>query len=281
MTPTRSSTTLARKSTPDSVAVPTCSVCSRSVAAFETYGVPPRTGRCPGCGAKPRSRALLLFVRDRIAPRLTVADRVLEIGPSRFSADHVIGSSVLAPARCVSVDVRRRNHHLRLGEAGRFVAADAARLAFASASFDFILCNNTLPYVRRDRHALREIARCLKPEGLAMIDTHRGPGSTRTADEFRREHPELGEDWFAANGDAWVYGEDFLGRVREAGLEPVDVELFPGAPERFFASNGLKHWAGALFAFRDPAGFRRYFDSGGAALSGSASGRASHMRKPS
>ena len=280
MTPTRSSTSPEQAPAPDGTAVPACSVCSRSVAAFETYGVPPRTGRCPHCGAKPRSRALLRFARDTIAPRLAAADRVLEIGPSRFSAEHVIGSDLFAPARCVSVDVRRRSHHLRLGRIGRFAAADAARLGFASASFDFILCNNTLPYVREDRHALREIARCLKPEGLAMIDTHRGPGTTRTAGEFRRERPELGEDWFAANGDAWVYGEDFLDRVRTSGLEPVELELFPGAPEPFFAANGLKPRVRALFAFRDPAGFRRYFDSGRVAPGESAPLRAPGMRKP-
>ena len=172
------------------------------------------------------------MVRERIGPRLRPSDRVLEIGPSRFSAGHVIGSGLFAPARCVAVDVRRRRHHRRLGAAGRFAAASAALLPFADASFDFVLCNNTLPYVREDRRALAEIARCLVRDGLAMIDTHRAPGATRTADAHRREHPELGEEWFAANGDAWVYGEDFLDRVREAGLDPVEMELFPGAPDR-------------------------------------------------
>ena len=239
-----------------------CWVCSRPVVRFEPYGVPPRTGRCPHCGAKPRSRALQRLVRDRIGPRLGVGDWVLEIGPSRFSADHVIGSGLFAPARCAAVDVRRRRHHRRLGVRGRFVAASAAMLAFADASFDFILCNNTLPYVREDRRALGEIARCLKDEGLAMIDTHRGARATRTADAHRREHSELGEEWFAANGDAWVYGEDFLDRVREAGLDPVELELFPGAPDRFFTANGLKPRVRALFAAHHPAGLRRFFDGG-------------------
>ncbi|MCY4223168.1 MAG: methyltransferase domain-containing protein [Thiotrichales bacterium] len=229
------------------------------MARFEAYGVPPRPGRCPHCGAKPRSRALYRLVRDRIGPRLVAGDRVLEIGPSRFSADYIIGGGLFGPARCVAVDVRRRRHHRRLGAVGRFVASSAATLPFADAAFDVILCNNTLPYVREDRRALAEIARCLKRDGLAMIDTHRGPGPTRSADAHRREHPELGEDWFAENGDAWVYGQDFLDRAREAGLEPVEIELFPGAPDHFFTENGLKPRVRALFASHHPAGRRRFF----------------------
>ena len=269
--PTRSSYV---RSAPDGLAeIPetVCSICERPVVRFEPYGVPPRTGRCPHCGAKPRSRALHRLVRDRIGPQLRTGNRVLEIGPSRFSADHVIGSGLFAPARCAAVDVRRRRHHRRLGASGRFAAASAALLPFADASFDFVLCNNTLPYVREDCRALAEIARCLKREGLAMIDTHRGPGATRTADAHRRAHHELGEEWFAANGDAWVYGEDFLDRVREAGLEPVEMELFPGAPAGFFTANGLKPRVRALFASRHPAGLRRFFGEGGAAGPGAGS----------
>ena len=249
-----------------------CRICSRPVARFEPYGIPPRIGRCPHCGAKPRSRALHRLVRERIGLRLEAGDRVLEIGPSRFSVDRIIGGSLFAPARCVAVDVRRLRHHRRLAAAGRFAAASAAMLPFADASFDFILCNNTLPYVREDRRALTEIARCLKRAGLAMIDTHRGPGATRTAQAYRREHPGLGEEWFAVNGDAWVYGEDFLDRVREAGLEPVEPELFPGAPAGFFPANGLKPRVRALFASRGPAGLRRFFGEGGAERSGAGAG---------
>ena len=245
-----------------------CWVCSQRVARFEPYGVPPRTGRCPHCGAKPRSRALHRLVRDRIGPRLAAGDRVLEIGPSGFSADHIIGGNLFAPARCVAVDMRQRRHHRRLGARARFVAANAATLPFAGSTFDFILCNNTLPYVREDRRALAEIARCLGRDGLAMIDTHRGPGATRTAEAHRREDPGLGEDWFAANGDAWVYGEDFLDRVREAGLAPVEIELFPGAPDGFFTANGLKPRVSALFASRHPAGLRRFFGPEGAVRTG-------------
>ena len=269
--PPRPSTTGGHPSGPSGPLQAVCWVCRRPVARFEPYGVPPRIGLCPHCGAKPRSRALHRLVRDRIRPRLSGRDRVLEIGPSRFSADHLIGGDLFAPARCVAVDVRRLRHHRRLAAGGRFAAASAAMLPFADASFDFILCNNTLPYVREDRCALAEIARCLEREGIAMIDTHRGPDATHTADAHRRAHPGLGEDWFAANGDAWVYGEDFLDRVRHAGLDPVEIELFPGAPERFFTANGLKPRVRALFASRHPAGLRRFFGEGGAAGPGAGS----------
>ena len=142
------------------------------------------------------------------------------------------------------------------------MAADAAMLAFADTSFDFILCNNTLPYIREDRRALAE-NRAL-PQARRTRDD-RYPSRPRRDPQRGRappEAPRAREEWFAANGDAWVYGEDFLGRVRDAGLDPVEMELFPGAPADFFVANGLKPRVRALFASRHRSGLRRFFGEG-------------------
>ena len=64
-----------------------------------------------------------------------------------------------------------------LGASGRFAGADAARLPFADAGFDFIPCNHTLPSIREDRRGPAEIARCPRHDEVAMIDTHRGTGT--------------------------------------------------------------------------------------------------------
>ena len=47
-----------------------CWVCGNPVAEFLPYGIPPRPGRCPHCGAKPRNRAVLWYLREIIRPAL-------------------------------------------------------------------------------------------------------------------------------------------------------------------------------------------------------------------
>ena len=80
-----------------------------------------------------------------------------------------------------------------------------------------------------------------------------------------------------------MYGEDFLDRVREAGLEPVDDDLFAGTADGFFTANGLKPQVRALFASRHPAGLRRFFGPEGAVRTGihlSAVPSASLLQRP-
>ena len=79
-----------------------CWVCGNPVAEFLAFGIPPRPGRCPHCGAKPRNRAVHWYLRQMIRPRLNAISEVLEVGGSRvavqrFSADAVIGGSRSIP----------------------------------------------------------------------------------------------------------------------------------------------------------------------------------------
>lgn len=138
-----------------------------------------------------------------------------------------------------------------------FVQMDLTRMGFDADSFDLILCNNTLPYVSDDHRALSEIRRCLKPDGLAVINTHREPGRTMSVSEHRRLHPELGDDYYAVNGDQRVYGDDFFDRVSKAGLGCSVVSAFGLRSEEFLESNGLKRHNEIVVAHRDPSALNR------------------------
>ena len=134
--------------------------------------------RCPHCGAKPRNRALVWLLETHLVPRLGPRAEVLEVGASAIAARHHPRIVAAGGARYTAIDVRRLKFHRTIPAPHRFVEMDISRAAFADASFDLILCNNTLPYVRDYRAALADIRRCLKPQGLAMIDTHREHGSS-------------------------------------------------------------------------------------------------------
>ena len=235
-----------------------CWVCGSHVDEFADYGLPPRKGRCPRCRAKPRNRALLWYLREVLRPRLALGGEVLETGASRFSARHVPSGSVIARARYTILDVRTLGFHGELGAPHRFVAGDVTAMPFAPESFDVVLCNHTLPYVRDHRRALDEILRVLKPDGLAMLDSPRRHGPTRSVAEYRREHTELDDAWFAENGDQWVFGEDYLDRLAGSGLRVRVDTLFPGRDRAFRERYGLKASHELVVAFKSARGERRF-----------------------
>jgi SAM-dependent methyltransferase len=95
---------------------------------------------------------------------------VLEIGPSRAATRFVPRRQTIGPARYTAIDLDHRPHHAHLRPPHRFQRMDAARLRFRADTFDVILCNNVLGFSAADRAILTEIRRCLKPDGVAMVD---------------------------------------------------------------------------------------------------------------
>lgn len=235
-----------------------CWVCGNSVAEFLLYGIPPRPGRCPHCGAKPRNRTRHWYLHEVVRARLAEGSEVLEVGGSRIDVLETITGHWIGPARYTLVDTRTLGYHATIAPPHRFIPMDVSRLDFPDDTFDVILCNHTLPYVRDDRRALREILRCLRPDGLAMLDVPRNVERTQTAQSYRHAHPELGDDWFAENGDQWVYGRDFPARLEAAGFTVrIDVP-FAGHDAPYLRQHGLKARAELVIGFKSAHGAARF-----------------------
>lgn len=233
-----------------------CWICRNKVSRFTAYGIPSRLGKCPHCGAKPRGRLLGWFLEQVLIPALPADARILEVGPSKFSTQGLLPRTD-ASRPWTLIDVRRTAAQRRVQSPHRFLQMDVCELGFRDNCFDLILCNNVLTYVRRDREALAEIRRCLKPEGIAMINTHTGRGATVAAEAHRRCHPEMGDDFYAVNGDQWVYGDDFYSRIEDAGLKFRIISLFENRPEEFLRENGLKRVNECLLACIEPVALER------------------------
>jgi SAM-dependent methyltransferase len=231
----------------------TCLACGGRFAAFALYGLPPRPGLCPRCGSKPRHRALLILLRRWLRPRLRDGSEVLEIGPSRPVTRFVPQPRIIGPARYTAIDLDHRPHaHLRRPH--RFRRMDAAGLRFREATFDVILCNNVLPCASDDRAILAEIRRCLKPDGVAMVDVDVQIARTTPAARLRRRDPDrFTVAYVATNGPQRFYGRDYPGRLREAGLTPLRFDPLRGLGAAFRRAHGLKADSRVYLAFATPA----------------------------
>lgn len=142
----------------------------------------------------------------------------------------------------LAVDYARRRYG---GAKVRFVAGDAAMLAFADASFEAVVCFETIEHVPDGERFLREVCRVLAPGGTFVVST---PRVLRT--NLRPANPhhviEYAVEDFRALLCRYFTGVEVYGQVRvQSGmhfwLQKLDVL-------------GLRH--------RVPARLRRAVDRG-------------------
>lgn len=114
---------------------------------------------------------------------LRTGDKVLDLGCGE--GRHVIGFYVEADVHAVGVDLGFHDLQKTAEKFIPFIEADntrkqlhlactnALKLPFANASFDKVVCSEVLEHIPDYQGALREIARILKPGGVAAISVPR------------------------------------------------------------------------------------------------------------
>jgi ubiquinone/menaquinone biosynthesis C-methylase UbiE len=100
-----------------------------------------------------------------LAPRPT--DRVLEVG---CGAGHLLAR--LPAGRAVGVDLSESllaRAGARLGRRAALAQGDAGGLPFAADTFERVYCSEVLEHLVDPRRAVAEIARVLRPRGVAVL----------------------------------------------------------------------------------------------------------------
>lgn len=192
-----------------------CTACCRLVEDFVAGG---RGGsraraRCPRCNALERHRFLAILL-DHLAPAIHGHARVLDIAPSRFVTRRLAS---LAPSKTVRIDLDPAADARRVD-----ACASLTQLPFASASFDLALCYHVLEHIPDDASAMRELARVLRDDGLALVQV---PFRTwrQTDEDPSAGHDERIRRFGQADHVRW-YGTDFDERLASAGLTGVRVQ---------------------------------------------------------
>ena len=178
---------------------------------------------------------------------------MLDIGPSRPATRFVPRRQTIGHARYTAIDLDKRPHHGRLRPPHRFRRMDASRLGFRDGTFDVILCNNVLPCASDDAAILAEIRRCLKPDGVAMVDVDVQLARTTPTVLLRQRDPRrFTAAYVMNNGPLRFYGRDYPGRLRAAGLAPLRFDPLQGMGSAFRRRHGLKADARVYLAFASP-----------------------------
>ncbi|HEY8280462.1 MAG TPA: class I SAM-dependent methyltransferase [Bdellovibrionota bacterium] len=169
---------------------------------------------CPDCGSFPEDRAFARFFREFARPESGA--KILDVAPpapqlAYFPQERFLGGArytAIAPVRLPEADSVKLPH--------RFIEMDITHLSFSDASFDMIICNHVLNYVRSDFLAMSELHRCLKARGMAFLNVSMMPGKSRRAGEGTGS---------PGSGREWRYGDDYFERLEAAGLFVLRLPL--------------------------------------------------------
>jgi ubiquinone/menaquinone biosynthesis C-methylase UbiE len=109
-------------------------------------------------------------------PRDLAGRRVLEIACGRGDFAAWCVSRLTPPALLVGGDISGAALRIARGRVGApaptaFFQADAEAIALASATFDTVICCETLEHLHEPRAALKELARVLRPGGRLFLTT--------------------------------------------------------------------------------------------------------------
>jgi SAM-dependent methyltransferase len=135
----------------------------------------------------PHYAANVEFVKQRFAEGLELVGyfaskyrerplRILDLGAGAGGVSIALGSEARYRVTAVDVVLNPDLAELRGGEAAAaaplsYAVASADALPFADASFDAVLCLETIEHLPKPRPAAREMMRVLKSGGLVMITT--------------------------------------------------------------------------------------------------------------
>lgn len=140
--------------------------------------------------------------------------RVLEVGsglsPIVTDRDDVMYSELSFRALRTLRSKQRR---------GRYLVADGTRLPFATGAIDQVICSEVLEHVEHDQAAIEELARVLRPKGVAYITVP------------HRKRYFAADDRFVGHFRRYEI-EEMRGKLERAGLRLRQIEKVLGPLEK-------------------------------------------------
>lgn len=162
---------------------------------------------CPWCRSHDRERHLLLYMRRTGLLAGLAGKAVVHFAPER-NLSRIIAAQ--GPAQYVRCDLFPTEPDIR--------REDLLATSFEPASVDVVIANHVLEHVSDDRRAVAEIARILRPGGLAILQTPYSPLLETTWEDPGLSSPEARLQAYGQADHVRLFGRDIFARITSQGL---------------------------------------------------------------
>jgi SAM-dependent methyltransferase len=198
-----------------------CPVCERHMHRFMPYRrrrsalmqaidcIGSDTGNfsCPLCGAHDRERHLLLYLRATGLLDSISGKDVLHFAPEARLTPLLLATHPRSYQGCDlfphSAGIRR---------------VDITCMPFSDETFDVVIANHILEHVDDDRQAASEIARVLRPGGIAILQTPYSAMLHSTWEDAGIVSDSSRLQAFGQEDHVRLYGRDIFERISSSGL---------------------------------------------------------------
>lgn len=168
---------------------------------------------CPQCGCNDRDRHLRLYLeRTGLAGELAQS-RILHFAPE----PHLISwINSFGPALYVLADLSPPDDSVQ--------RMDLEAIPFPDNHFNWVIANHVLEHVTNLARATEEIARVLRPDGKAILQTPWCKGLESTIEDPAVVSPDARLQLYGQEDHVRLFGRDVYRRIGASGLHAQPIE---------------------------------------------------------
>ncbi len=206
-----------------------CPVCRQSVDKFLHFASFGRKGRanaqCPYCDSLERHRLLWLYFEKKTNLLEPPRKKMLHIAPEKGIEKRLANHPAID---YLSGDLESPWHQA-------MVKMDITRIKYADNTFDVVYCSDVLEHIPKDRKAISELYRVLRPGGWAILNVP--IIREETLEDPSIKSPEERQRHYGHRLHVRAYGKDYKDRLEQAGfsvkVDPFFDEFDKAAQKRY------------------------------------------------
>ncbi len=185
------------------------------IKALEIIGAGKRNVDCIQCGSSDRDRLIAAYFLSEYNNNQLAEKKLLHIAPEKALSKLFKNTFHM---QVTAADAKIGYAQFLYGK--NVLEIDLCQLPFQSATFDVVVANHVLEHVSNASTAISEIARVLKPNGIAITQVPLSKKIKQSIEALPHWDKQDKINHLGQSDHLRLFGEDFANKLSEHGLKP-------------------------------------------------------------